>query len=198
MSLGRNVRQSVRRAINRLAREGHAWSVDLPDDAGAFTRALDILVALHHARAELRDKVSHRNYLKDAADGAFLRDAAERMFRAGHLTIPVLRVAGKPVAGSLLLHANGSTFVSLSGSDPAWWWYSMGTLLMAQCLGHAIDHGDTTVNLSIGPDEAKLRWSTRIDLYQDFILVGPRWHSRLFFSLFWLRRAMRVLLGQHV
>lgn len=185
----RNIKESIRRGNNSLTREGHRWEITTPCDAAGVALALDELTGLHRARAELRGKVRHPDYFADATDRAFLHDVARRMFCQGHLTPCMLRVDGKTAAGRVLLHANGCTFFSFSGFDPAWWPYNVATTLMAECLRGAVERGDTLANLSPGPDVAKLRWSERLQLYQEFVMVGPRRRSRLAFSLFWQLRA---------
>jgi CelD/BcsL family acetyltransferase involved in cellulose biosynthesis len=194
--LKRNVKESIRRGANRLARAGHSWEVVTPCDAEALKPALDDLVALHRARAALQDTASHPDYLSDPADRAFLYDVAHEMFHAGHLTPYRLLVDGQAVAARLLLHANGGTFFSVSGVDPAWQPYNVATTLHVECLRRAIARGDHLANLSVGPDVAKLRWSEQLQLYQDIVLVGPRRRSRLVLGLLWQGRSAARLWRQ--
>lgn len=189
----RNIKESIRRGNNSLAREGHSWEVVAPRESAAVVGVLDEIVALHRARSEVKGKVRHPDYFADPADRAFLHDVARRMAAPGHLTPCVLRVDGQTAAGRLLLHANGVTFFSFSGFDPAWWPYNVATTLMAECLRRAIERGDTLANLSPGADVAKLRWSEQLQLHQEFIMVGPRRRSRLAFGLFWQLRAADLI-----
>jgi hypothetical protein len=98
-----------------------------------------------------------------------------------------------PAAAQLVITANGTTFCSFSGFDPKWWSHNVSTTLMAHCLQDAIERGDSVVNFSPGPNVAKLRWSERLDLFQEFVVVSNRRRSRLVFSLFWQLRAAAVL-----
>lgn len=191
-SLKRNIKESIRRGRNRLARAGYVWEVVVPDGASAVSRALDELMELHHRRAQLRGREHHPDYLADPLDRAFLQEVGQRMFAAG-LGMPyLLTVGGVPVAARLLLRANQTTFFSVSGLDPAWWKYSVGTMLMAEGLKAAMGHGDTLAHLSLGPDLAKHRWSEQLEFHNDFILLGRRRRSRLAFRLYWkLRTAAR-------
>jgi CelD/BcsL family acetyltransferase involved in cellulose biosynthesis len=191
--LKRNVKESLRRGVNSLEREGHAWQFAVPCDQKALTPALEELIALHRMRAQARGKVQHANILQDARDREFLFDAGRCMFEAGHLAPAILRVNGEVVAARLLLRANGSVFFSLSGFDVRWWPYNVATTLVAECLRHAIERGDRVANLSPGVDAAKLRWSEQLSLHQEFLVVGPRRRSRLAFSLFWQARAADLL-----
>ena len=188
----RNLKESVRRGANSLARAGHDWSVGTPVGSAALT-ALDTIVALHGARAAVDDKIPHPDYFTDPADVAFLRDAVRRLVAAGHGGPCLMEIDGTPAAGRLILHANGTTFFSFSGFDPRWWAYNTPTTLMAESLRAAIGRGDHLANLSLGPDVAKLRWSERLDTGHDFVVVAPRRRSRLVFNLFWQLRAAAVV-----
>jgi CelD/BcsL family acetyltransferase involved in cellulose biosynthesis len=190
-SLKRNIKESIRRGRNRLARVGHDWEMVVPGNASHASQALDDLMDLHHRRAQLRGKVHHPDYLADPADEAFLHEMGERMFATGHCTPSVLKVGSVPVAARLLLHANQTTFFSVSGLDPAWWEYSVGTTLMAECLKAAMARGDTLAHLSLWPNLAKHRWSELLEFHNDFILLTQRRRSHLAFRLYWKLRTAR-------
>lgn len=191
--LKRNVKESLRHGANSLKREGHTWQVTAPGDTSALAAALDSLMALHGARAGLRGKVRHPDHFANRADRAFLRDVARRMFCAGHLTPYLMHVDGAVAAARLQLHANGTAFVSCSGFAPQWWPYSVATTTLAEGIKAAITRGDRLVNLSPGPDVAKLRWSEQLQLHQEFIVVGSRRGALPAFALFWLLRAVDLL-----
>lgn len=181
--LGRNVKESIRRGANRLARDGHAWKVVAPANVAELDAAMDRVLALHRARASLLGRPRHAIYFDRPADVDFLRDAARRLFAAGHLTPYLLRVGDAVAAGHVVLHANGASFFSISGFDPAWWQYSVATTLTAECLRLAIDRGDSLANLSTSPDTSKLRWSEEVRTHEHFVVYGPRFRSRLAFRL---------------
>jgi Acetyltransferase (GNAT) domain len=191
--LKRNVKESIRRGVNRPGSLGLQWHVAEPHDRMQQEAALQELMRLHQARAELHGKKRHPDLFTQPADRSFLLDVGNRLFDSRHLIPSLLYVNDKPVAGRLLLHANRSTFFSFSGFDPAWWPCNVATTLTAQCLYGAIERGDVVANLSAGPDQSKLRWSERLELHQDFMVVGPRRSSRAAFSIFWQLRAARVL-----
>jgi hypothetical protein len=68
--------------------------------------------------------------------------------------------------------SDGKTdYLSLSGLDPAYWNYSLNTLLVYESMKTAILLGRSAVNLSTGPDVAKLRWSPSIVTFNDFAVV---------------------------
>ncbi len=187
--LKRNVKENLRRGVNRLSHESRGWDIATGETMSDMTRGLGEVVRLHGARASLRGKVRHANYVAHGCDRDFLHDVSRRMHAAGLLRVCLLRVEGTAVAGRLLLHGNGSTFLSLSGFDPAWWSYNVATVLTGACLRQAVERGDLLVNPSSGPDRAKLRWSERLELHQVFVAVNARRSSRAAFALHWQLRA---------
>lgn len=187
--LKRNVKESIRRGANRLSRGGHVWDVaDVIDESLDLESALRELAVLHRMRAQMPTKVEHPDYLAGRHE-AFYKDAVGRMFAAGHAVPTLLRIDGIPVAGRLILKANGAVFYSLSGLDPKWWWHNTPTTLMAESLRRAIKRGETVANLSLGPNVSKLRWSEQLEVHEGFMMIGSRLRSRLAFSIFWQLRA---------
>jgi CelD/BcsL family acetyltransferase involved in cellulose biosynthesis len=185
--LKRNVKESIRRGGNRLAREGHEYRFVEPN--GSTEDTLATLVRLHKARAALEGTEPHGDYFEDPRQHAFLLDAARTLAPAGVLSPLVLEVDGEAVAARLVLESGASSFFSASGFDPAWWSYNVGTTLLALALRRAIEHGNVVANLSHGPDVSKLRWSERLECAHSFLIVGSRRKSRLAFAAFWHLRA---------
>lgn len=192
-SLKRNVKESIRRGANRLARAGHSWEVVTPDTLADLESSLDLLVDLHRQRSMLQGKPHHPDYFADPLDRAFLRDVAPSLFSSGHLSLNLLCVNGIPAAGRLVLRANQTCFFSASGLDPAWWDYSLGTTLMTHCLKSEMARGATSANLSLGPDRTKLRWSETLETHNEFMVVARNRRSRLAFRLYQQRQAIRVV-----
>ena len=190
--LKRNVKESIRRSTNRVTREGHTFELtDAYESVDELRAALAELRRLHAARAKIEGTIAHPDYFAGGANVDFLDDVAERTFGAGLVRPALLRIDGEAVAARLVLRGNGALFFSISGFDPAWWDYGPLTLLDAETLRAAIERGDTYANLSIGPDTSKLRWSERLELHQDFVLVGNRARARRLFSAWAAASALR-------
>jgi len=51
-------------------------------------------------------------------------------------------------------------------------------LLQWTAMCRAVARGDTEVNLSMGPDVAKLRWSETVVPHMEFVVCAPRARSR--------------------
>jgi CelD/BcsL family acetyltransferase involved in cellulose biosynthesis len=193
-SLGRNVRESIRRGENRLRRAGHDWQfVDRFPDSRAVEAAVDQIIRLHRGRPDFKRGPHHESCLEDDHACTFLREAVAALVAAGHASPVELVVDEEVVAARLLLHAARSTYFSLGGFDAAWWDFGVATTLMAESIRAAILRGDTSLNLSTGPDRSKLRWSRQLRLHEDFYVVRTERRSRLAFAAFWMARASILL-----
>jgi CelD/BcsL family acetyltransferase involved in cellulose biosynthesis len=186
--LKRNVKESIRRGANRLGRESHEWRVVEPHN-GDLDSALDTIIALHRARARMTGAEPHSDYFADSREEAFLHDVGGRLHGEGGFIPLLLEVDGRTVAGRLVLETPEAAFFSVSGADPDWWHYNVGTTLLAHSLRREIERARVVANLSDGPDVSKLRWSEQVEYAPSFLLVGERLRSRVAFAAFWHARA---------
>lgn len=186
-----NVKESIRRGRNRLRRDGRHARLVVPATAEAVDAATEAVIQLHKARADLSGTTPHSDYVAENKEQAFLRGVVRRLFECDALTPYLLEVDGEQAAGALVLRAQGTWFVALSGFSPQWWSYSVATTLLADIMRAAIEQGASVMNLAVGPNVAKLRWSEQLSTGHDFIVVGPRASSRLLFTLFWTMRSTR-------
>jgi CelD/BcsL family acetyltransferase involved in cellulose biosynthesis len=183
-TLKRNVTESIRRARNRLDKCGQDWTITAHTDEPAITAALPTLRRLHSARAGLVGRRRHPDMLADAAGYDFYADAVGRLAAGGRAELLTLDVAGTAVAALLVLRAPGASYLAVSGLDPTWWYASPVTLLQWTAMGRAVARGDAEVNLSTGPDVAKLRWSEHVVPHMEFVVCGPRPRSRLLLTAY--------------
>jgi CelD/BcsL family acetyltransferase involved in cellulose biosynthesis len=151
--------------------------------------AIDELIRLHGARAASDRGPAHADQLADVAARRFLRRAVRALAAAGHATPAIMEIEGAACAARLLLHGDRTTFFSLSGFDPQWWDFGIGTTLMTEILRRRIEHGDVRVNLSLSPDRPKLRWSKELRLYQDFAVVRTNRRARSAYRAFRVAQA---------
>jgi CelD/BcsL family acetyltransferase involved in cellulose biosynthesis len=183
LSLKRNVRESVRRARNRLNKSERPWTVRTVTDPSGIAAAFATLSSLHAARAALPGKVAHHDAL--AGDGAqFVRDAIVDMAGRGRARIYELCSDGEVIAALLVLTTSTSSYLSVSGMTEEAWQYSPMALLIHVVAQDTIARGATDLYLSVGPDEAKLRWSEEIEYYPQFVVVPPTRSARRGFSLY--------------
>ena len=181
--LKRNVKESLRRSRNRLAKSGLDWAVHARShdlDAGVVDRFL----GLHQMRAEQEVSVRHPDAFADPRRRGFMRALLPRLGARGLATVYELQLDGQVMAAQLALHAPGLTYIHSSGFAAEIWDLGPVTHLQGEAISAAADRGERWVNLSPGPNVAKLRWSEQIEVHDDFAYgcgsKALRWRYGLF------------------
>jgi CelD/BcsL family acetyltransferase involved in cellulose biosynthesis len=126
----------------------------------------------------------HPDYLYADGRKEFLSEALRGMAESGRAQIFTLDVDGTEIAAQIVLHAADSAYIGYSGVDPDWWKVGAVTLLQWHAAESAIEQGRQTLNLSVGPNLAKLRWSEQIVQHPGFIVSAPRLYSQLAFTAY--------------
>ena len=179
----RNLKESLRRSRNRIAKDGRTWTV-VPRTEDLDVHAVERLLDLHHRRSAHGASVQHADAYASPARQAFLRDLLPRLGARGRATLLELHVDDEVVAVQLALRAPGVTYFHSSGVDPSVWALSPVTYLQEHLVREAAESGARWVNFSPGPNVAKLRWSEQIDTHHDFAYGsgGPslRWKYSAF------------------
>lgn len=177
--LKRNVKESLRRSRNRLAKDGRPWSVH--QHTSTLDHAVvDRFLQLHRSRAEQEHTdCRHPDAFAAPQRRAMMHAVLPALGAKGRARILELELADRVVASQLVLHAPGLTYLHSSGFLPEVWDLGPVTYLQGEAIAQAADRGDRWINLSPGPNVAKLRWSERLDVHQDFAygVGGPslRW-----------------------
>lgn len=181
--LKRNVKESLRRSRNRLVKDGRPYSIrhltsDL--DESAVNRFFD----LHRQRAGQEDREAHGDAFAEGPRRDFLRDLLPALGDAGRARILELQLGDEVVAAQLILHGPGTSYVHSSGFLASVWNLGPVTFLQEDAFRHACESGERWVNMSPGPNLAKMRWSEQVAVYDDFAFgFGPRsllWRYSLF------------------
>jgi CelD/BcsL family acetyltransferase involved in cellulose biosynthesis len=180
--LPRNIKESLRKCYNSLARDGHAFElrvVAAPEEAdGALRRFLD----LHRGRAQAAGTVDHIDVFADPRTRRFLLDYGRALAEAGDLRVFQLVIAGEVVATRIGIVLGEELYLYYSGYDPAWGRYSVMTTVVAEAIGWAIGHGFRVVNLSTGTDVSKMRWRPQQVVFAGGYQISPRFRARLAFA----------------
>jgi len=185
-TLKRNLRESLRRARNRLERAYPAgWSVSCATDRAELLSALPDLAELHADRSRLAGKKRHRNILRRDADRAFLSVAALAAAERNGVALYRLLIHGQAVAALLVLRTPDCSYLSVSGMSKDAWEFSPTTLLQWHAIDDAVTLGHSWVNLSTGPDTTKLRWSEQLAVNPEFALLPDRPFARMAFGAYW-------------
>ena len=166
--LKRNVKESLRRSKNRIAKDGRPWAVHSHTDTldrEVVSRFLD----LHRSRAVQDQSTSHHpDAFSDPARRVMMRAVLPALGRQGRACILELELGGRIVAAQLVLHAPGLTYIHSSGFTADVWDLGPVTFLQGEAISAAADRGERWINMSPGPNVAKLRWSESLDVHHDF------------------------------
>ena len=188
--LKRNIKESLRKCYNSLARDGHEFTFEVVRERAELRPALETFFRLHAARADAVGTVRHRNVFANPAEQRFLIDTCERLANEGTARVFQLRIAGAVVASRVGFALGDSLYLYYSGYDPAWGRYSVMTTVVAEAIKYAIAEGYRTVNLSTGSDISKTRWGPREVRYTEQVQLSPAPRARLVHAAYGL--AMRA------
>jgi Acetyltransferase (GNAT) domain len=167
--LRRNVRESLRRARNRLNRDGRAWKVVQWTRGELDSDVVRRWLTLHAARASVTtSSARHQDAYAGPLDRRFMLALLPQLAAAGQASIVELVIDGRAVAAQLVLHAPGTDYVHSSGFEPDVWQFSPITALLGAVMESAIDQGVRWVNFSPGVNESKLRWSEALEVHPEF------------------------------
>jgi CelD/BcsL family acetyltransferase involved in cellulose biosynthesis len=180
----RNLKESFRRARNRLTRDfgAEGWSTRRITDAADIPAAFNRLSDLHGQRAELENgQPVHPDVVQDRAVRKYFGDVVQRLAAHGRVSIYELCVNDEVMASQLILHTATGSYSSISGAAEKIWPYSAVTYLQSQAVADAQEAGHERMCLSLGPNQAKLRWTNKVEIHTEFGLVGPRRRSQLLY-----------------
>jgi CelD/BcsL family acetyltransferase involved in cellulose biosynthesis len=177
-SRSRNVKESLRKCYNSLARDGHAFSFRVVSDAAELPVALEDFFRLHAERARATDLPGHADYFRHAPARELLLALARTPERAPELRVFQLRVGSALVASRVGFLLDDELYLYFSGFDPAWARYSVMTTTVAEAIKWAIQQKLRAVNLSPGTDVSKTRWDPSCVTTCSGILVSPRARAR--------------------
>jgi CelD/BcsL family acetyltransferase involved in cellulose biosynthesis len=173
--LPRNVKESLRKCYNSLARDGHSFVLRVIEAEDDVPAGLDGFFALHSGRAEARETIRHPDVFRSDESRAFLRAFCTEMARRRDLHIFQLVIDGKPVATRIAFRLGDELYMYFSGYDLEWGRYSVMTTLVAEAIQWAIARQIKLFNLSTGSDVSKTRWRpARVDFCGGYqVLGGP-------------------------
>jgi CelD/BcsL family acetyltransferase involved in cellulose biosynthesis len=178
--LTRNTKEAIRRAHNALKRDGLEAEFEVHEKADQVMALLPRFLDLHARRANLFGAVSHPNVFGSDQHRQFL---SAIVAAGGMVRLFTLSVRGEIVAMRLGFVIGDTLYLYYSGFDPAYAKYSVPTRLVVETLKWAIGSRIGTVNLGSGRDRSKTRWGPEVVRYLNYFHVGPRWRSRVAFSV---------------
>ncbi len=177
--LPRNMKESLRKCYNSLARDGHIHDMQVIADPDAIRPALQRLLEMHAMRSELHGTVPHIDVFAAPEARAFIAEYIDEIASRGGVRLFVLRVAGRPVAMRIGFAYGEELYLYYSGYDPAWGRYSVMTTVVAEAIKWAIGQGYRRVNLSTGCDVSKTRWRPCHVEFVEGVQPSARWRGRI-------------------
>jgi hypothetical protein len=176
LGLKRNIKESIRRSANRLAKDGRTVEV-LRRCADLDREVVSRFLLLHQARATLTRSTErhHPDAYSDQRNRSLVLETLPQLGRSGQASMFELYLGGEHVASQLALHSPGTSYVHSSGFREDTWTLGVVTHLQAELIRHAIERGDSVVNFSPGPNVSKTRWSDDLWVTHEFAFgAGPR------------------------
>jgi len=170
-ALKRNVKESLRRSRNRLAKQELPYRV-VARSTDLDMATVDRFLTLHRARADQRATGSavHPDAFADPLRRGFMRELLPQLGAAGRATMWELWLSERQVAVQLVLHSCGTVYVHSSGVEEDVWELGPVTHLQEHAFRAGCERGDTWVNFSPGPNLAKLRWSEQLLRHDEFAI----------------------------
>ncbi len=176
-NLPRNMKEALRKCYNSLARDKHAYEVQVLSDPEAVGPAFHRLLDMHAMRSALDGTVHHIDVFAAPAARAFITDYVGEMARQGRVRLFALCIAGVPVAMRIGFTYADELYLYYSGYDPAWGRYSVMTTVVAEAIKWSIAQGLHRVNLSTGSDVSKTRWRPSHVAFTEGLQPAPTWRG---------------------
>jgi hypothetical protein len=190
-----NMRKNLRKAYEFFERDGFSFVlrvVERPDDVHA---AIDRFLALHTARSEVADMITHPNKFVKPHARAFMVEYLRKISEIGQLKIFELEVSGKVVASRLTFMVESCLYLYFAGYDPIWKKYSIMTILMSEIIKWTIENDVSHINLSTGNDQSKLRWRPHEIVSHNALQISPTLRGSLAFRPFLAYEALSASRG---
>ncbi len=155
-SLGKKMRENLRYSERLLHRSFTTVEFALADSDNLH-ECMEQLFTLHQKRWRAR---SLPGVLGGARVRAFHHLVARRFLDRGWLRLHILRLDGHTVSALYCFRYGPRTYYYLGGFDPTLARYSLGTLLTARAIQHAIEEGCAEFDFLRGNEPYKARWTS--------------------------------------
>lgn len=181
--LPRNIKESMRKCYNSLARDKHSFTLKVVSSPDEVPAALARFFELHENRAEKTGTIDHDNVFDAPQARSFLTEYCQSLAREGSLRIFQIVINDQVVANRIGFALDGDLYLYFSGYDVVWGQYSVMTTVVAEAIKWAIENGFKVVNLSTGTDVSKTRWRPEPIHFTGGFTVAPALSSRVAFAI---------------
>ena len=110
---------------------------------------------------------------------AFHRELAHIFLERGWLRLHLLKLDGHIQSVLYCFAYHGKTYYYLGGFSPALHKFSIGTLLNARAIQHAVEEGHTVFDFLRGNEEYKYRWKPEVQSNQQILLTRAEFPARI-------------------
>ena len=171
--LKRNVRESLRRGYDALARDGLELAFTVAQTPADVRQGLASLLTLHSGQGGPPGRFA------DAVSAGFLYELCARLAAKGVARVFVLEVGKTVVAARIAFHVQGSLYLYDAAFDSRWAKYGLMVTLTAEILKYAIASNIATANLSTAPGASETGWPARAVRLDRAREEHPRIRSRV-------------------
>jgi CelD/BcsL family acetyltransferase involved in cellulose biosynthesis len=158
-SLSKNMRYNLRRRTRQVLNLPGGIEIAYVDSATGLPAAMGDLFRLHTLRRAARGGET-RFTMK--ARQEFHRNLAATFLKQGRLRLLLLKANSQTIAAVYCFKYVSKTFYFQSGFDPRWSKYSVGMVLMGQCIEMAIRDGCKEFDFLRGDEDYKFQWTTEV------------------------------------
>ena len=185
---GAETRKTNRKKLRRLEREGELTMRRL-GDAREEPQIIDRLRAMPHSELYLgRKRVS---LFDDGARKAFFEEMTGRLAAPGCLDLSVVELSGKVIAYRYGWHSPQKYYDYFADHDPAYAYFSPGTLLLLRVLEDCFGRGLQEFDFLRGDEPYKLAWTDKHRQNLRIMLFRPSLRGRLLRLAYGARSASR-------
>jgi CelD/BcsL family acetyltransferase involved in cellulose biosynthesis len=154
-NLGARQRKDIKQGFRHLERDFKANFVDC-SARQSVSEGMNTFFDLHQKRW---NAAGLTGVFADQKSRSFHLDVARSFSRKDWLGLFLLELSGKPVAAHYGFKYQGKFYSYLSGFDPKYFKYSVGTLLTAHVMRTCIESGLVEFDFMRGAEEHKNRWN---------------------------------------
>ena len=173
----RNIKESIRKCYNAPARNGIHLSFEAVEDQAAILQLLPDFYRLHGQRAAGNTDAVHLDYFSSDQSRRFLSTLVAGLACVTPILF-IVRHDQKIIAARLAFAMNSSLYLYYSGFDLSYGDYSVTTRLVVEAMQYAIARNLPLLNLSIGNDLSKTRWSPEVVTYQNTRTISANLRTR--------------------
>jgi CelD/BcsL family acetyltransferase involved in cellulose biosynthesis len=174
--LNPNFRRGLRRQLRKLEKEKGKVEVKYHYELGSLENAMEILFRLHQKRWKSKGEagVFESQEFRDIS-----MQTAKLFDERNWLRMYFLTVNGKPVAANLSLEYGKKMYGHLSGFDPDYSRYGVGSLLQLKVLEDCIAKGISEYDFMQGAEAYKFNWTSKYRQSKNVRFVNKKLSSNV-------------------